>query len=93
MSLRANNNLLAFVEGIARSSSCHPASRTARHANACLVLVLTATALMKFEIVAQGITATAIFIDKCEHVSLLASKLSTCKANKLFRSQFGTVTM
>ena len=25
------------------------------------------------EIVAQGITATAIFIDKCEHVSLLAS--------------------
>jgi hypothetical protein len=27
------------------------------------------------EIVAQGITATAIFIDKCEHVSLLASKL------------------
>jgi hypothetical protein len=27
-------------------------------------------------------------IDKCEHVSLLASKLSTCKANKLFRSQF-----
>ena len=31
------------------------------------------------EIVAQGITATAIFIDKCEHVSLLASKLSTCK--------------
>jgi hypothetical protein len=38
------------------------------------------------EIVAQGITATAIFIDKCEHVSLLASKLSTCKANKFFRS-------
>jgi hypothetical protein len=44
------------------------------------------------EIVAQGITATAIFIDKCEHVSLLASKLSTCKANKLFRSQFCIVT-
>ncbi|MGZ5096137.1 MAG: hypothetical protein ACXWCH_33935 [Burkholderiales bacterium] len=44
------------------------------------------------EIVAQGITATAIFIDKCEHVSLLASKLSPCKANKLFRSKFGTVT-
>ena len=44
------------------------------------------------EIVAQGITATAIFIGKCEHVSLLASKLSACKANKLFRSQFCIVT-
>jgi hypothetical protein len=44
------------------------------------------------EIVVQGSTATAIFIDKCEHVSLLASKLSTCKANKLFRSQFCIVT-
>ena len=38
------------------------------------------------EIVAQGITATAIFIDKRKHVGLLACKLSMRKANKLFRS-------
>ena len=44
------------------------------------------------EIVAQGITATAIFIDKCEHVGLFTYKLCTRKANKLFRSQFCIVT-